>query len=140
MNIDKDLNKYWGYDYNEDLKGKELNSNFFYNMVQDDFNDKTWFSFAIKKEGKLIGEITLGELNNNNECVIGYRIKKSEQRHGFMYESLRVILEYLYREVGLSGIIAKACHENAPSISLLKKLGFVETSNDQVYKYFKLRF
>ena len=51
LNVDKDLNKYWAYDYTEDLNGRELNPDFFYNMVQDDFNDKTWFSFAIRKAG-----------------------------------------------------------------------------------------
>lgn len=137
LNVDKDLNKYWAYDYTNDLNGRELNPDFFYNMVQDDFNDKTWFSFAIRKAGKLIGEIVLGEANNNNECMVGYRLKKSERKQGFTYESMRVILEYLYKKVGLSGIKAKACHENTPSINLLKKLGFVEVSNDETFKYFK---
>ena len=138
--IDDELNKFWAYDYRSDLNGQEATPDYFYNVVQKDFKDKSWFSFAIKKEGKLIGEITLGELNNNNECLIGYRIKKSEQRHGFTYASLRVILDFLHEKVGLSGITAKACIENTPSINLLKKLGFEETSSDQVFKYFKIKF
>ncbi len=138
--MDEDLNKFWGYDYKQDLHGKMADPDFFYDMVQDDFINKTWFSFAIKKEGKLIGEITLGELNNDNECEIGYRIKKSEQKHGFTYESLSVILEYLYRKVGLFAIKAKSYHKNLPSINLLKKLGFEEISSDETFKYFKLKF
>ncbi len=137
---DDDLNKYWGYDYKTDLNGEKPSLDYFYNMVQEDFLNKKWFSFAIKKDNKLIGEITLGELNNNNECEIGYRIKKSEQKQGFTYESLRAIIEFLHNKIGLFAINAKSYLENIASINLLRKLGFEEISIDQTFKYFKLKF
>lgn len=136
--IDEDLNKYWGYDYKADLGNKTATPEYFLNMVNEDFKNKEWFSFAVKKNNILIGEITLGELNNNNECEIGYRLIKKEQGKGYMYQSICALLKYLYSKLGISVINAKAYHQNERSLSLLKKLGFEETSSDQTFRYFKL--
>lgn len=137
--MDEELNKYWGYDYKKDLNGREPTPDYFYNMVLEDFNKKEWFSFALKKDNKLVGEITLGELNNNNECEIGYRIIKSEQGKGYMYESLTVLIQYLYRKLAIFKIKAKSYRENIASISLLKKLDFKEISSDETFSYFELK-
>ncbi|HBS10294.1 MAG TPA: hypothetical protein DEA28_00935, partial [Firmicutes bacterium] len=135
---DEKLNKYWGYDYKIDLKDKPLNSDYFYNMVNEDFKNKDWFSFMIKYNKKLIGEITLGELNNENECEIGYRLFTKYHRQGIMSKCLSTLINYLKQEIGICGIKAKAYKENIPSINLLKKMNFEIKNDDDTFIYFFL--
>lgn len=136
--IDEELNKYWGYDYKIDLKDNKLDPDYFYNMVNDDFNNKEWFSFIIKYNDLLIGEITLGELNNLNECSIGYRLIKKYQHLGICYKSMIILIDYLKNNIGLKALNAKAYKENTPSINLLNKLNFKCINNDDTFNYYRL--
>lgn len=137
---DEELNKLWGYDYKVDLGNEPATLDYFYNMVKDDFRKKDWFIFGIKKNNHLIGEVVLGELNNQNECEIGYRIIKKEQNKGIATKSVLKVIEYLKNALKMSGINAKTYKANANSIDLLKKVGFNYTKSDDTFDYYKLTF
>lgn len=135
---DDELNKYWGYDYRLDLKDKPLNDDYFYNMYNDDFDKKECLCFILKKSMKLIGELTLENLNNNNEADLGFRLFKNEQGKGYAYLASIALIDYLKNKLKMKALNSKAYKENIPSVSLIKKLNFKEINQDEKFIYFKL--
>ena len=137
--IDEKLNRLWGYDYKEDAK-TEVDPDYFYNMVKTDFEHKEDFSFIIKKNNKLIGEIVLYQLSNENDCEIGYRLIQSEQNKHITYDSLLVLLDFLKYRIKMDKVKAKSYKDNVASIHVLRKLGFQQISVDENFNYYLLRF
>ena len=139
LNVDEKLNKYWGYDYRQDLGNKPLNSGYFYKVYGDDFIKKECLSFILKKDNKLIGELTLQNLNNSNEAELGFRLFEEEQHKGYAYKAGIALIDYLKNKLKIKKLVAKAYKENISSISLINKLGFKETHKDETFIYFELQ-
>jgi len=138
LNLDEELNKLWGYDYHKDLNNKVADGDYFYNVNKDDFKKKTCLTFIIKRNNKLIGDITLENLDNNNSAEIGFRLIKSEQGKGIAYNSLSKLLEYLKNEIKLRSLRAKAYKNNLSSIHLIEKLNFKAIKDDDNFNYYEL--
>ena len=60
--LDDERNKWWGYDYRADWKGEDLNT-YFLDVVREDFAKKRAINFAIRLDGKCIGEVLLVVVN-----------------------------------------------------------------------------
>jgi len=138
LNIDEQLNKYWGYDYKKDLGNNELNANYFLNMVQEDFRKKEYFSFIIKKDNVLIGEIVLSEPTQDNGVEIGYRLIEAEQHKGIMTSCLSKVITYLKDSLKLKYLSAKCFLENKDSEKILEKLNFTYSNSDEVFNHYFL--
>ena len=68
-----------------------------------------------------ISNITEGVFQN---CYIGYKLDFREIGKGYMKESLKRIIKYIFEELGLHRIEANIIPGNERSINLIEKIGF----------------
>jgi ribosomal-protein-alanine N-acetyltransferase len=83
--------------------------------------------FAVRRtdDGALLGRVTYFDLNPRNRTAeIGFLVAPEYRRKGYSYEALRLLLKYLFEEMGLNKVTAQTGEFNQASIALLKKLGF----------------
>ena len=59
-------------------------------------------------------------------CLTGYELARHAQGQGFMTEALRAIYAWAFETMAVERIEAQVHPQNAPSLALLKTLGFVE--------------
>lgn len=121
--VDKDNNKYWGYDYRKDIK--KLTKTCFYEMQLKDFKELDNMCLAIREKGKgeLIGEVVLHNFKKNKRAEIGVRLFKEYQGLGYGKESVSVVLNYAEKVLGLT-VFAKCYKKNLPSKKMLESCGF----------------
>ena len=87
-------------------------------------------------DNQLIGDLSCF-YNEHDPCfTLGYTISYQFQRQGYAFEMLNKVLcaiEKQYPGMDIVGLVEK---ENIPSISLLKKLGFIEEGySDKINSY-----
>jgi ribosomal-protein-alanine N-acetyltransferase len=59
-------------------------------------------------------------------CLTGYELARHAQGRGYMREALRAIYAWAFETMAIERIEAQVHPRNAPSLALLKTLGFVE--------------
>jgi RimJ/RimL family protein N-acetyltransferase len=85
----------------------------------------TWMQFAIctRADHKLVGDCGTHFLENDLDQVeIGITISKQNQGMGYGAETLAVIFDYIFLNLGKHRIIASVDPENTASIKLLEKM------------------
>lgn len=89
--------------------------------------------FAVCLGDTVIGYIAFNIRENGHE--IGYCFHSAYHSKGYAKESHLALLEYM-RELGIKRLTAGTAINNAPSVALLKSLGFklIETENVSFYK------
>ncbi|PKK89233.1 MAG: GNAT family N-acetyltransferase [Candidatus Wallbacteria bacterium HGW-Wallbacteria-1] len=90
-----------------------------------DFNvEGTWCQLGVYLNNRLIGDIGIHFIGPDNEqCEIGYAINPSSQRQGYGRESVRHVMDYLFRVLKKHRIAASLHPENIASIHLLESIG-----------------
>lgn len=136
LNTDESINKYWGYDYHDDLNGQEVNSDYFYNMVIEDNIKKETINFIVclKNSDIMIGEAVIHNIKNN-EAEVGLRLFKEYQQFGYGKEILSFLTNYLFKSLNYKKVNAKCYKENISSYKLLSKM-MNYTNSDETYHYF----
>lgn len=137
MYIDEELNKWWGYDYKEDLKEQKPTPEYFYRFMQGLKEKKEEYSLAVKKDGEMIGEIVLHNFDYFGGVEIGYRFIKAEQGKGYATESAKAVIEYIYSVLGAEKIKTRCFKENIASKNLATRLGFEKIKEDESHIYFE---
>ena len=132
---DNKLNKYWGYDYKEDLK-EEPTPKYFYEFQKKLKEKEEEYSLAVVKNDKMIGELVLHNFDYHGAVEIGFRIKKSEQKKGYAYKSTSLLIDYVFNELKVPFIKGKCYKQNTASYSLFNKLGFSLIGEDETYYRF----
>ena len=66
---------------------------------------------------------------------MGYEIATAHQGHGYVKEALQTIIAWGFREVQLNRIEAQVHPENARSLALLAKLGFLQEGHQREAGY-----
>lgn len=82
-----------------------------------------------KTTKKIIGIISLRQLEDSNSYEIGYTINRNYWRKGIAYSCIMKISKFTFQNLKIDDIIANVHEYNTPSIKLLEKLGFIEISN-----------
>ncbi len=78
-------------------------------------------------DGTLIGTCGLFRWNRGwRVCLTGYELAREMQGRGYMREALRAAYAWGFETMALDRIEAQVHPDNAPSLALLKSLGFVE--------------
>lgn len=140
LSIDDDLNALWGYDYREDL-GDNAPTKEYFSAFRDGMRDRgEEFSFTVKRDGGVVGELVVWNLGFYGDVEIGFRFFKEEQGKGYAFESASALLKYLKSEIGVKTVKDRASKKNAPSIRLIGRLGFVKTHEDEQKNYYKMEF
>ena len=132
--VNKSLNKYWGYDYKKDIAIPTEDA--FYKMQEHDFKVKDNMCLGIFENGKsnLIGEVVLHNFTYSGEVEVGVRLLKKYHGKGYGEEAVKLITNYAKNELNLSPV-AKCYKKNLPSLSCLKRAGFVVKNADKTYYY-----
>ena len=132
---DEENNKFWGYDYKKDLK-KPLTKDYFYQTQLDLKARKEEYSLAIKYKDRLVGEIVLWNMTDE-QAEIGYRIKKEYQGRGYDKESVKRVIDYLFSELSAKTVCARVIKLNGKSAKLLIDIGFNKIKEDETYYYYE---
>ena len=84
--------------------------------------------FTVSLSGRIIGYIGFHKVKDAYD--LGYCFHSSCHGNGYAYESVKALLNYLVRKYQIRKITAGTALDNAPSCSLLKKLGFICVSTE----------
>ncbi|WP_018609836.1 GNAT family N-acetyltransferase [Uliginosibacterium gangwonense] len=90
-------------------------------------NPGTRWALQSKEDGRLLGSCFLFKWNRGwNSCSIGFELAAFAWGNGLMTEALSAILAWGFRHMELNRIEALVHPENAASIQLLGKQGFIQ--------------
>lgn len=98
----------------------------------------TWIIIS-KAENRFMGHIMLkGYPNTNGEVTIGYWIQDEYKRKGYMYEALKGLIPWIFKNPDVKFIIADTLKSNLPSQKLLQKIGMIYDREDGELFWWKL--
>ncbi len=136
--LDDELNKWWGYDYREDLGDNKPTPEYFYFFQNALKEKKEEFSFAVKENGKLVGELVLHNFDFVGGVEMGFRFFKDCQGKGFAIESATALKEYAFEILGAKTLKSRCFKENIPSARLIGRLGLKKYKESETHFFFKL--
>lgn len=117
---DKDVNKYWGYDYSEDEK--DATDEYFLDNARCEFARGVACSMAIRVDGEFVGESIIYAFDGKGGAEFALRLLKNKQGYGLGTAAAKATL-HAAREIGLCELRAIIMAENLPSIGMLKSIG-----------------
>lgn len=117
--LDQDRNRWWGYDDVAGL-GKPVEERSFFEVAQEDFCNCAAVNFAVRLEGKLIGEAVLYRFNFRGDAELGCRIDSAYAGKGYGTEAFTAAAEWGLYGVHLNRIVAKCFKENTASKKMLE--------------------
>ncbi len=135
--LDGDLNKWWGYDYKEDLNGEQPTPEHFYSFQQKMKDTGEEYSFAVRLNGVMIGELVLHNFGYYGDLEMGFRFFADCQGKGYAVESASALKEYAYNILGATTLKSRCYKQNAPSRKLIERLGLKLYLQDNTHYYFK---
>ncbi len=133
---DEERNVFWGYDYKEDLH-ENLYPNYFFDVQAEDFRKKIGASFAVRLNGKMIGEGIFYHFDGRGRAELGMRIAKSYAGKGYGKDAFYALVEWGLYSLGLRKVISKCMHENTASQKMLSE-GMKKTGADERFLYFEV--
>ena len=88
-------------------------------------NQSIAWGIALKDSKGIIGTICLWNFSENyKNAEIGYNLKPTFQRKGFMSEALNAVIEFGFAELKIARIVAYTHNQNERSKKLLARNGF----------------
>lgn len=123
---DAEYMRWFGSDPLQDLDGARKLVATFASWRKDPVSGARW-AMELRDQPGLIGTCGLFRWNRNwRSCIIGYEIAPAHQGCGYVKEALKAIIIWGFRELQLNRIEAQVHPDNAPSLALLAKLGFLQ--------------
>jgi len=126
---DREAMKWFGTDPLVDLEAAERVIAGFANMRTLPSPGVRWgiVHASASRGSALLGTCGVFRWNRGwRSCLTGYELARHAQGQGYMAEALRAIYAWAFDTMGVDRIEAQVHPLNAPSLALLKKLGFVE--------------
>lgn len=136
LSTDQELNKWWGYDYREDLD-EPLSPDYFLKFVRKMKETKEEYSFAVTLNNHLIGELVLHNFDYFGGVEMGFRFLKLEQKKGYATISATALKNYAICVLGAKKIKSRCFKENIPSFRLIERLELKKVSEDSTHFYFE---
>lgn len=89
-------------------------------------NSVRFYAFLKSDPSKIIGTVCLHNISHNfyHSCELGYKFSSEFHHQGYATEAILQLLSVAYNELHLHRVSAMVCHDNQPSIMLLKRIGF----------------
>lgn len=124
MNLDAEVSRYTGDGGIVSLAEIERR------ITENVFGDyEKWgfgrFAVEVKNSPSFIGFAGLKYLPDLDEVDLGYRLMREYWGQGFATEASQACIEFGFETLGLQRIIGMVLPENAASVHILLKLGFV---------------
>ena len=88
---------------------------------------ETWFQFVIieKETQKIVGDLGIHFIDSENQQTeVGCTLNKHFQNKGYATESLKRIIDYLFKDLNKHRIITSIDPDNKNSIRLVERIGF----------------
>lgn len=82
------------------------------------------FVWGLLRDGDLIGTVGV------TEGELGYSLRPDHHRQGLMTEACETALDFAFGDMGLDRVHASVWADNAASLALLRRLGFVVTGEN----------
>lgn len=133
--LDDERNRWWGYDYRDDLTGG-LRPDYFLNVVREDFQKKLAVNFAVRLDGRLIGEAVLYRFDFKGGAELGCRILPEYAGNGYGAEAYRRAAEWSLYSLGLYRLRGKCYRENEASKKMLESC-MRHAGEDETFFYFE---
>ena len=105
-------------------------------MTRQDFENRIAINFAVRLEGKCIGEVVLYNGDWRGAMEQGCRIAPEFAGHGYGTEAFAAVADWALYHLGLSRVVAKCYKENAASERMLS-FCMRHTHDDETFRYFE---
>ena len=132
LSKDEETNKFWGYDYTADVD--DPTDDYFRHEAEAEFTRGVAMSFAVRRNGRFVGEATLYAFDYRGGCELGIRILPEHRRGGLAGMIIDGFTECGAR-LGLTSIRATVMAKNAPSVGLCTKHFDSFTDDGEVIKF-----
>jgi len=120
---DRETNKYQGW-----IPTTLSDVESFIGNISKQINEPgTWFQFIIieKETQKIVGDLGIHFIDRENkQAEIGCTLNKKFQNKGYATESVKRVIDYLFKELNKHRIITSIDPENKNSIRLVERIGF----------------
>lgn len=133
--LDGDRNRWWGYDDVGGLGGPVEERSFF-EVAKRDFENRQAVNFAVRLDGKLIGEAVLYRFDCRGGAELGCRIDAAYAGHGYGTEAFAAVADWGLYRVHLSKVVAKCFKENQASYKMLSSC-MRKKGEDETFFYFE---
>ena len=133
--LDGDRNRWWGYDDVAGLGGPVEERSFF-EVARRDFENRLAANFAIRLDGKLIGEAVLYRFDCRGGAELGCRIDRDYAGKGYGTEAFAAVADWALYKVHLSRVVAKCFKENQASYKMLSSC-MRKNGEDETFYYFE---
>ncbi len=137
LNTDTENNRYWGYDYREDMSiTGQPDGDTFYDSVMYDMRSGDSINFAVRlsEDGDMIGEAVLWNFTLDGTAELGCRIMPEYQGKGYGRAAFGAAAEFASSDLGLT-VLSRCFVENVPSRRMIAACGFEPLGSDG--KYFR---
>ena len=94
------------------------------------------FSFAVRVNGEMVGELVYHNFDYDGGLEIGYRFLRAHQRKGYAFEGATALIEYAKNTLGAKTIYTRCDKRNIPSFNLISKLGFKIYKESETHYFF----
>ena len=133
--LDQDRNRWWGYDDVGGL-GAPVEERSFFEVARKDFENRQAVNFAVRLDGKLIGEAVLYRFDCQGGAELGCRINAAYAGHGYGTEAFAAVADWGLYRVHLGRIVAKCYKENTASYQMLSSC-MRKNGEDETFYYFE---
>ena len=124
---DRDLNKYWGYDADED--NPDGDTDFYLDTARREFHSGVALTLAVREGGELVGEATVYGFDYRGTASIAVRVMRDCHGRGIGSRATRALIE-VARQMGLSTLLAQILEENVASIKMTSKYMVLQKHSD----------
>lgn len=132
---DEEINKYMLWKNYKSIEDAE-NSIKYYIECYNNNSSFRQYAIELKDTNELIGQVSFDVSKRHESAEIAYLMSRKFQNKGYMKESLKLLTNYLFKEIGVTKITAEVMLENVSSIKLLERIGFVQEGIEKL-KYKK---
>ena len=119
LSRDSELNKYWGYNYSDDIASPA--DSYFYESAMAEFARGVSMSMAIRVEESFAGEVVLYAFDGKGCAEFAIRLFPEYHGKGLGEESIRALSE-VASSIGLLNLRSVIMKDNIPSIKMLSKI------------------
>ncbi len=115
---DKNVNKYWGYDYSEDVKLPS--DEYFLSEANREFMSGVALPLAVRVSGELVGDAVIYAFDGKGGAEFAIRLFENRQGQGIASDAFGAIADIAIR-IGLVRLRASVMSENNASLAFADK-------------------
>ena len=133
--LDDQRNRWWGYDDVGGL-GSPVEERSFFEVARRDFENHQAVNFAVRLDGRLIGEAVLYRFDCRGGAELGCRIDSAWAGNGYGTEAFAAVAEWALYKLQLARVVAKCFKENQASYHMLSSC-MRRSGEDETFFYFE---